>query len=262
MPFYLFLAFEGVIYISFLCMDLFGVAVNVANALKFAGVVLCFVFSVLAAWIIRNSDNPYSGNAVIEEMAVQTSSVRRKNVANLYKHIAPFAALFFTCIADVFLIFTSHFIIGLIFFCTVQVLYAFVLERKLALILPVIAGISSLVSLIVQFAGVGTTNSVLVMLTVFYGLLFGSNFVSAFLVGKQNGKRYLFAVGLLLFMLCDVNVLIRNLYDFNVIAAGTGAVRSIAMKLTWFFYLPSQVILSVCAGFGLIPKRRIQKKDS
>jgi hypothetical protein len=53
--------------------------------------------------------------------------------------------------------------------------------------------------------------------------------------------------GVLLFALCDVNVVLYNAHNF---VPSMEAVRQPAYVLLWVFYLPSQALLAV-SGFGL-----------
>ena len=53
-----------------------------------------------------------------------------------------------------------------------------------------------------------------------------------------------FLIGLILFVLCDINVLIYNIGNFLEIAgSGYQTVREISVVLIWLFYLPSQVMI-------------------
>ena len=52
--------------------------------------------------------------------------------------------------------------------------------------------------------------------------------------------------GLILFLLCDINVGLFNLgYYFNLSYEITSILESISTNLMWFFYLPSQVEITL-----------------
>jgi len=96
-----------------------------------------------------------------------------------------------------------------------------------------------------------------VILILFYTISFLSNYLKFALktFGKKEKdkkclfpKTKLFFAGLTLFILCDLNVLIFNLYMFiNINSAFYNNLNSLASIMIWGFYLPSQVIIVLSA---------------
>lgn len=88
--------------------------------------------------------------------------------------------------------------------------------------------------------------ALMLALGVFYALLFTWNIVSI-MIKRSNDDydRRLFAVGLILYALCDINVAIYNFpsfFDSNVFLSRIYASSGLAM---WLFYLPGQVALTL-----------------
>lgn len=216
-----FLAFETLIYITFIILDLATDSAGLSNILKYSGVVICF-FNALYGFL-RGKD--------IRERAVIT------------------AALFFTVCADSFLLFTRHFTIGMIFFCVTQTLYMFLLAPRNRRIGTVAA---AAVGALILFAAVDTPFSVRILIAevFYYASLFASNTYHAWKTYRRTPVRtnLLLALGLTLFVLCDISVLYRNAYEmlnlFSVIPEPT---YRAAVFLSWIFYLPSQVLISFCS---------------
>ena len=73
-------------------------------------------------------------------------------------------------------------------------------------------------------------------------------------VDLNKGKKILLW-GLILFLLCDINVGLFNLgYYFNLSYEITSFLENISTNLMWFFYLPSQVLITLYLVFSLKKK--------
>ena len=76
-------------------------------------------------------------------------------------------------------------------------------------------------------------------IALFYAIALVSNVVRAINVCKEqrfpSPNRYMIAYGMILFLLCDVNVALYN----------TLLSTEMTYVLMWFFYLPSQVLLAL-----------------
>ena len=83
-------------------------------------------------------------------------------------------------------------------------------------------------------------NESLIVLGGIYALLFIANIAVSIAFFKKN--KTIVLAGLVLFALCDVNVLILNLPQFGVNIGFPWT-----FTLIWVFYLPSQLLLSVSA---------------
>ena len=199
---YLFLILECAIYTVFLFLDLTGRG-GMTLWLKYAGILLCLLFAVLCA--ARGGD----------------------------KLIVP--ALLLTACADWFLLVRGdHLIAGLLFFLCVQAIYLFRLRREgtvglwLRLVLPVL-----LIALLFAL-------NLVTLLNVLAMIYFSQLLSNAILAWRLTRFR-LFALGLTLFVGCDVCVGLFNT------AAMFPALYSFVSVGMWAFYLPSQVLIVLSA---------------
>jgi len=155
------------------------------------------------------------------------------------------AALFFTVIADIFLIILGrYYAIGLVFFNIVQILYAarifrnrddkktfikFIVQIALRTITAVIAVI--VITLVLEF-------DLVLILVAIYATNFLYNLIFLSLRFKRDA---MFGVGLILFAFCDIFVGLLNLPEYTDIAIN----RSIVFALMAICYIPSQIIIAV-----------------
>ncbi len=236
----IFIIAELIIYISFITLDLSGLipgySDNVrlftgikdacSDHLKYSGIVLVFTHALFLC--IRNFEK---------------------------KHLLIAGALFFTATADIFLLFFAErlFIIpGLVSFCITQTIYSFLLTDGKALYKRFPVPCIFLVTAIVLAACAGkllvcdSTVILLLTLVLYYAAMFVRNTIISWCDFIKFRRRFhlMFSMGLTLFMLCDINVLIRNLNSFYSETVPAGMV-SMAVFLSWVFYLPSQVLISL-----------------
>lgn len=194
-------------YILFLCLD--------SDLLKYASVLLCFVNALL------------TGN----------ESFEKKDTALLQ------AAMFVTVIADSFLLFTNYYLLGVCLFCIVQLIYIIRHSRysKFHTNIFTLSGAVFMSVAVIEVMRSGFVEKAIVIAGCLYAFLTLFSVYTAFRAAQQ--KRYpkktiaLINVGLWLLLLCDINVAL-----FNTIAP-----NHITGLIIWFFYLPSQLLLSMSA---------------
>lgn len=236
----IFIIAESIIYITFIILDLsvwgsdysdnvryfIGITPDCSEYLKYSGIVLVFAHALFLC--IKGFDR---------------------------NRLLITCALFFTATADVFLLFfvgQLFFIPGLASFSITQTLYSFLLTDGKAVHKRILPPCISLVVAVSLAVGIGRilfydfTTTLLVALVFFYAVMFVCNTVRSWCNFIKQGRRFhlVFSVGLTLFMMCDVNVLLRNLnsFYFEIIPSG---VVSAAIFLSWVFYLPAQVLISL-----------------
>lgn len=193
-----FLLLECGIYITFLSLDLIDITIP-TTPLKCAGILLCQAFALACA--LRGGD----------------------------KLVAP--ALAFTAAADWFLLIRNdHLMLGIALFLVVQTLYLIRLRRMgseshfwLRSMLAVLLGVA------VFALNLATPLNLLVALY-FSQLL--SNAILAW-----SAKKWMFAIGLTLFVCCDICV---GMFNLSIL-------HSFASVGMWMFYLPSQVLIVLSA---------------
>jgi len=146
------------------------------------------------------------------------------------------AGLICTLSADFCMLVIYNNLIGLLFFICVQTIYFFrYLSGRMhaAAIIPALLCVFIIISNVMPLP-------LETRLAVIYALALVTGALTAFI---RRGvypypNRVLIPLGMLLFMLCDINVML-----INVLPDGTG--KSAAHILIWVFYLPSQTLLSV-----------------
>lgn len=169
------------------------------------------------------------------------------------------AAMCFTIISDFFLLLhPEHLIPGLFTFCAAQSIYLFAIsggDKKktlitiaLRLFLALTASVIILLSGLIRFDNDTNMNAVL-FLVLLYAISFMGNIIRQIIIRRCIFKHQaMFLTGLLLFVLCDINVLIYNLNGFlNISSQAYFTLRNISSVLMWGFYLPSQVIIVLSA---------------
>ncbi len=202
----LFLVLEGAVYAAFLAMDLAGLG-GLSIWPKYAGILLCLAFACLAA--VRGGDR-----------------------------LIPFA-LACTALADLFLlVLNRYYPLGVAIFLVVQTLYLLRLRRDGSDSAPWLrAGLALILALAVY--GLGLLSPLNLLVCLYFSQLL-SNTCLAWTV-KGRSQR-LFALGLTLFVGCDVCVGL-----FNLSGLVPDALYHFARVGMWLFYLPSQVLIALSA---------------
>ena len=202
----LFLVLEGALYAAFLAMDLAGLG-GLSIWPKYAGILLCLAFACLAA--VRGGDR-----------------------------LIP-CALACTALADLFLlVLNRYYPLGVAIFLVVQTLYLLRLRRYGAdSALWLRAGLALILALAVY--GLGLLSPLNLLVCLYFSQLL-SNTCLAWTV-KGRSQR-LFALGLTLFVGCDVCVGL-----FNLSGLVPDALYHFARVGMWLFYLPSQVLIALSA---------------
>ncbi len=220
-----FVLVETVIYIIF----------NVLSArqpedpieLKYAGILLCLVISAVMIFFNRDAD------AIIAT-----------------------AAMLFTAVSDLFiLVLDDYFEIGLATFIVAHSLYLYRLyrgrEKRIWISVAVRAVVAAV--MIGVCCGLCGYDLLIVEAGIYIVLLFG-NCVETLIMCNRGLKNVLFAIGLLLFLGCDVCVGFKHGALVGVYLSER--VYNFVVYMIWVFYLPSQVLIT-CA---LLRKGRCYKE--
>lgn len=233
---------KNIIFAAFLAVELIiYIVFNVLSAtqpgdpiyLKYAGVLLCLAVSGAAIYLIRDKD------AVIMTCAFVC-----------------------TAISDLFiLVIDTYYQIGLVTFIFTQTIYLYRLYRdrmdkiKLTLIIR-IAVMSVLLAVVDVIAGL---NFMLAEVCVYIVMLAG-NVIDAFLLSKNSVQNILFAVGLTLFLCCDICVGLDN--AVTIIGLDLGSAGAPINFLIWVFYLPSQALIACTVKRGGICPLKAPVKET
>ncbi len=218
---------ESVIYTTYLLLDLcFSYTLILADFLKYAGIIGCFIYT--------------------QYICAQMPPKKRHYCLS----ICAFLILF----ADYCLLFTDQYLTGLLIFLAVQLLYALVQQSAKKLVHFLTACAFAALPAMLFLRPVSRADPALIAAAAFYIVILAANTTRAFSLyfKKHSPDRLLFALGLLLYSLCDLNVGLANSAHFLTSQApvclhmlAAPAVRAIATGAMWFFYLPAQVLIAL-----------------
>ncbi len=204
-------------YFSFLFLDLYGsVRMSMySNILKYVSVLFCLANALL------------TGKDAFE-----------KKDAALLK-----AAMLLTIAADLFLLFTGYYFLGISIFCLVQIIYISRHSRysKAHTKIYSAAGAAFMAVSFISVVLSGINQQTIVIAGCLYAFLTVCSLHTAYGAVKSNlyPKKTVVQInaGLWLLLLCDISILLKI------------AIPSIPLLgfLAWLFYLPSQVLLSFSA---------------
>lgn len=240
---YIFLALEFVLYICFLYLDFSKNNSSISSVIKYTSILICLLFVLFP---------------VKEGLNWTNTTIHDSKDILLLRF-----ALIFTFISDYFLLFTNKIIAGLLTFIIVQLLYllrifnwkldtSLINRSKQPLYLyffrNILITILVLMPICVFLRKPRLDTIFIVVLAAFYFVSLLINLIDSIKIYSKTRsvRAKMFAAGLLLFILCDINVGLFNLVYFipinPFIYTKLYNISSIAM---WLFYLPSQVLISL-----------------
>ena len=206
---------ELFLYTLFLYFDFNDINIEISNWLKYVGIIICFLASLIPIF--------------------------SKNSAK-FQYFIPFS-LFFTLLSDYFLLINTDknlYIFGVVIFIIVQLSYFIYIEtlkkNKTSFLISLIFRIILSSILIIVLSIIRFDLLSIVSACYFVELLM--NFITSLSLIKINKFFLIFSIGLLLFIGCDISVGLTNLDLFE------GHIKNLVSNLMWIFYLPSQVLIS------------------
>lgn len=232
-PAAVFLIIEAIFYTLYLALDLrFRHTLILSDIFKYAGIIVCFLYTCQ----LSLKHPPAKGKA-------------------MYLVWCAFLVLF----SDYCLLFTHHYLPGILIFAVVQCLYFMYQAGPRKLPLFFIEALLIAVPAAILLAFIWGLHSFLIYPAAFYMALLMINVAHAFSQWHQDPCRQhlYFAVGLLLYGLCDLNVGLMNAPGFfsdatpaalHVLAAP--AVQEMTTYAMWLFYLPAQVLIALSIREG------------
>ncbi|SHO53727.1 lysoplasmalogenase family protein [Anaerocolumna xylanovorans] len=223
-----FIAAELLLYLIFMTGDICGYPKSgTVTVLKFVSILLCNVFVLACATQYRKTDNYLLAGALL-----------------------------FTGISDYFLLFTEDFTFGMFTFCVVQILYLIRLQLlgkensrgKRGIFGCLLTNVLLWAFVLFMLYKLKVPVDLLLTIAVFYFLSILHNVITAVknAVYCPDRKNLVFAVGMILFLFCDINVGIYNMSGF--VSVGNTVFRKLydfAEIAMWMFYLPAQVFIAV-----------------
>ncbi|MBQ2719359.1 MAG: hypothetical protein IJF73_04745 [Clostridia bacterium] len=158
-------------------------------------------------------------------------------------------ALLFTLGADLFLVvLDAHYTVAMLLFSVTQLAYAARLSlgegKRLRRVQLSVRAAAVLAAVSATVAVLGKDTDALAVIALFY---FANLLTNAAFAAAKWRRAPLFAIGLWLFVLCDIFVGFGMLGEY--LPLGDGALLSFLadppLNMAWVFYLPSQVLLSL-----------------
>lgn len=210
----IYLVLELIIYIAFVSMDLFNGGGT--DYIKYSGIVLNLIFSL------------FTLNTPAQKL-------------NIF-------ILFFTAVADFFLVIKHFLEIGVIVFIIVQVSHFIRIhfnDKKFYISLIIRAVITALCIAFLYLNDYIPSSFLNILVAIYFPQLV-LNMIDNIILDHKTIGGNLYSLGLLLFIGCDICVGISNLmYSLT------------ASILIWVFYLPSQVLILISA---LLTKEKSDEK--
>jgi len=174
------------------------------DELKFASILLCFLFAVALYW---TSTNKRDSKFVV-------------------------MGLFFTVIADVNLVLMNEHVLGVFFFCLVQLTYLKRLTSRYFRFSVIVATIAMLSAFFIS-------SQTLYVLAGLYAFLILSVTTATWASKLPQFNKQCASWGMILFILCDLHVALGNQLPVDY------WYDALAHNMVWLFYLPSQTLLAM-----------------
>lgn len=164
--------------------------------------------------------------------------------------------------ADLFLTVFNYYTSGVALFCVVQILYSIryealkISETSLKFIIIFLS--LMFVYLIINLFIIKI--DILFAVALFYAICLIISVRKAIRVCKNNlypyPNKYMIAYGMILFILCDINVALYNVTEVTGISwTFIDIVHNISGLSIWLFYVPSQLLLAL-SGYNFSLKKK------
>lgn len=214
----------AVLYILFLYVDFSNINLMVSSdIMKYTSIILCFFTSIIT-----------------NRCALHIQDIFLLRLG-----------LLATVFADLFLVILEYPTLGVIFFSIVQIIYS--IRYDVIKTHSIIANYLYLFFIIIiayLISNFFIEIDFLYAIALYYSIAIIISISKAIKAYKSNlypsPNKYLILVGMILFLLCDVNVGIYNITKIiNYSESFYDRLRNASNLLIWIFYLPSQVLLSL-----------------
>ncbi|MDI9509299.1 MAG: hypothetical protein GX319_09335 [Clostridiales bacterium] len=227
-----FILLQMVLYSIFLTLDFLGRNYILSNQLKFTVVVLCFIYVIIKG----------------QGYGRETTCLRY--------------AMVLTLVSDILILLLGYYLYGVMTFILVQQLHGMRIsalfnreglakKRKISLktafLVLFYQGLVSITVLIMLWR-LGLDINPLLIASIIYFVCICTNVLRSIKLSKVYwGSRDVrcFTIGMVLFLLCDINVGLFNLSDFITPSPAYNIIYSISSILMWTFYAPSQVLIAL-----------------
>ena len=213
---YVFWSLQIINYIAFMILDIGNRYAGISSKIKYVSIILCFLYVLLS----------------------------KKKERSVYI----MAGLFFTVVSDYFLLLTDYFSAGMLSFSIVQTIYCIYCSKNIRQYLikegTQLCIIGSIV--LVLLMGFPIDMDIVLILSIYYFVHLVSNVLFSWIRSKEGKERRFFAIGMTLFLLCDIHVAIFNAGNYLSFTSSHvyQTIYAVAAVAMWFYYLPSQVLIA------------------
>lgn len=274
----IFLLLQAVLYILFLSLDITGGSIRLSTGIKYCVIILCFFYALLSESGLKSIVFIYNKKKI--ESRKDSTVPRNIIIQDLFLQ----AGLFFTVISDLFILILDYYFYGVLVFILVQQFYSIRLAMKNAALKPSIlkpgiwksgrsrsgsniflpylkrllfqsiaSGILFLALLICELS----VDRLLVASVFYFVCILCNTFSSIRLANRDRSDKgnLLYGLGMLLFLLCDINVGLFNLSGFiNLPKDIERVIYSYSSILMWTFYAPSQVLIALSKHYHKVER--------
>ncbi|SCG82418.1 hypothetical protein DW1_0810 [Proteiniborus sp. DW1] len=214
-----------ILYITFLFIDLSLIEISISsNVIKYTSIVMCFLISLLTG--SRYLDKT-------DKLLLQLG-------------------LFITLMADFLLLFTEYLVLGVGIFSVVHIIY-YIRYNRCEIKIGMIKFTAFFLIITVTYLMMNyfiTKIELIYAVALFYAVSILNSVLKAIKVCRYKlfpyPNEYLITWGMVLFLLCDINVVFFNIS--KLISKSSSIISLLyntSASLMWLFYLPSQVLLSL-----------------
>ena len=220
-----------IIYLFILNMDFFKIKnlYKYSTDIKFISIIICFAIT----------------------LSIRENIYDKKDLFILR------LALFFTVLADLNMLILENFKLGILFFIIVQSLYIIRHGRFKDIDGTVrfkykdiyLFVLYLFIFVILKKLNLFSKESTLLSMAFIYALLLIHSLIRAY--GTFNNNFFekktckIISIGITLFFLCDLNVAFSNISFYLLSIKHVENLENVFLPLIWFFYLPSQILLSL-----------------
>lgn len=280
----IFLGLEIILYSIFMLLDITGNYTSISNVFKYISILICFLFVLLPAkrrpkakLILGSDSNDLISDLVLLRLALFFTLI--SDYFLLFTDYYAYGLITFVIVQVLYLFRINRWktrskvsyvgkykkvlpflYIGRNLLITIIILTLLLglLISKLGLSL---SPYSQLRDSIKDLLAINNTITILIILAIFYFVSLILNLIDTIRLSRHSNKlsHKIFATGLFLFLLCDINVGLFNLSKHQLITSNMMFVNlsissnkefifllyDISSILMWFFYLPSQVLITL-----------------
>ena len=220
-------------------MDFYKVKAFVTtDHIKYLCILFCFLLSIIS-----------TKNSLIDKGECK---IYKKDILLLQ------LGMFITVLADLCLVILNFYVLGVVFFCAVQIIYCIRYTPKESKA-TVINFLIIFLCILLLYIGINffmVKINILLPISVFYAICLLTSVCKSIVAFKDNlyplRNKYMVLLGMILFLFCDICVALSNVNtSLSLGKLDLLNLEQIFRYLIWVFYLPSQLMLSLSGSYKI-----------